>query len=144
MKKSPDPRAQCPNCGAHGSLVEFMNESRVFGQGNHSLTLEGLSGVRCSSCNEVIYDSASLDKVASAVDELSNLRKGAALRRIRKNVLHLTQKEAVSLLSGGGHNAFSRYEKGLVSVPKSLMVLMMLLEKKPELINEIKQLRMNW
>ena len=36
---------------------------------------------------------------------------GNEMKRIRRK-LHLTQKEAVKLLSGGGHNAFSRYERG--------------------------------
>jgi len=43
----------------------------------------------------------------------------------------MTQKETVALLPGGGHNAFSRYERGEIAPPKSLMVLMRLLDRDP-------------
>lgn len=141
MKKSPDLRAQCPSCGAHDSLAEFTNLSRDFGPKDLSLTVRGLSGFKCNICDEVIYDASSLLKVTSAIDQISNLRNSKIIKHVRKDILHLTQKEAVTLLSGGGHNAFSRYEQGTVSAPKSLMVLVKLLEKKPELIEDIRNLR---
>ena len=57
---------------------------------------------------------------------------GAEMKRIRRK-LHLTQKETVQLLSGGGHNAFSRYERGELLPPKALVLLMRLLDRHPAL-----------
>ena len=58
------------------------------------------------------------------------------IKRIRRK-LHFTQKSAVQLLSGGGHNAFSRYERAEVEPPKPLFVLMRLLDRHPELVREL-------
>ena len=58
------------------------------------------------------------------------------MKRIRRK-LHFTQKSAVQLLSGGGHNAFSRYERAEVEPPKPLFVLMRLLDRHPELVREL-------
>lgn len=51
--------------------------------------------------------------------------------------LHLTQKDAVKLLSGGGHNAFSRYERGELAPPQPLFTLMRLLDRHPHLMAEV-------
>ena len=64
---------------------------------------------------------------------------GDEMKRIRRK-LHLSQKEAVLLLSGGGHNAFSRYERGELLPPKALMVLMRLLDRYPHLLADVRSL----
>lgn len=61
---------------------------------------------------------------------------GEELRRIRKK-LGITQIEA-SEISGGGHNAFSRYENGKVNPPAAVVNLFRVLELHPD---DIKQLR---
>lgn len=58
------------------------------------------------------------------------------MKRIRKK-LGLKQGEMVTLFAGGGHNSVSRYERGEVEPPKSLQILMRLLDRHPELLNEI-------
>ncbi|WP_322265795.1 type II TA system antitoxin MqsA family protein [Pseudomonas asiatica] len=141
MKKSPESRAKCPNCGANDTLTEFTNETREFGPRGHKHTVSNLSGLRCDFCDEVIYSEESISDISSIIDELAIRRNANLVRHVRKDVLNLTQKDAVNLLSGGGHNAFSRYEKGLTPVPKPLMVLIKLLEKNPNLLDDIKKLR---
>lgn len=64
---------------------------------------------------------------------------GAEMRHTRHK-LHLTQKEAVEMLSGGGHNAFSRYERGELLAPKPLVLLMRLLDLHPHLLADAKAL----
>ncbi len=59
------------------------------------------------------------------------------MRRIRKK-LKLNQTEA-SRLTGGGHNAFSRYETGRVIPTPAVINLFRLLEKHPEEISEMTQ-----
>jgi HTH-type transcriptional regulator/antitoxin MqsA len=52
------------------------------------------------------------------------------IKKIRKK-LNLTQKQA-SFLCGGGINAFSRYETGLVKASRSTTNLLYVLSKNPE------------
>lgn len=142
MKKSPGLRAVCPNCGANDSLTEFTNKTREFGPSGHKHAVSDLSGLQCTLCEEIIFSEESNDRVAEAIDELALKRNANLIRHVRKDILNLTQKDAVHLLSGGGHNAFSRYEKGLTPAPKPLMVLIKLLQKNPDLLDEVKKLRM--
>ena len=142
MKKSPGLRASCPNCGANDSLTEFTSLTREFGPSGHKHTVHDLSGVRCTQCDEIVYSDESNRRVADAIDELAIRRNANLIKHVRKDILNLTQKDAVHLLSGGGHNAFSRYEQGLTPAPKPLMVLIKLLQKNPSLLDEVKKLRM--
>lgn len=142
MKKSPGSRAICPNCGANDSLTEFTNQTREFGPSSHKHSVNNLSGSQCILCEEIVYSDESMDKVADAIDELAIKRNANLIKHVRKDILNLTQKDAVNLLSGGGHNAFSRYEQGIIAAPKALMVLIKLLQKNPSLLDEVKKLRM--
>ncbi len=54
--------------------------------------------------------------------------------------LDLDQRQAGEIL-GGGVNAFSRYESGKVGTPVSVMQLLTLLDRHPELFEEIRQRR---
>ena len=57
------------------------------------------------------------------------------LRRVRHK-LHLSQA-AAARLTGGGHNALSRYEHGQVVPMSATTNLFKLLDRHPELINEL-------
>ena len=65
-----------------------------------------------------------------------NLADPFFIMRVRKK-LKLDQKEAAKLF-GGGDNAFSRYENGKTKPPLALLKLLALLEKHPELLNEVR------
>jgi HTH-type transcriptional regulator/antitoxin MqsA len=104
--------------------------------------IDDLSGWECQVCEDGMYDPDSCDRHAKASDDLLHAARGmmgAELKRIRR-MLHLTQKETVQLLSGGGHNAFSRYERGEITPPKPLMVLLRLLDRYPHLLTDVKEL----
>lgn len=60
-----------------------------------------------------------------------HIQRADDLLSVRKK-LGLDQKEAAAMF-GGGVNAFSRYERGKISPPKSLEVLFEMIEKRPEL-----------
>lgn len=62
----------------------------------------------------------------------------ALLRSVRKR-LGLTQR-AAARLTGGGHNAFSRYERGEATPLPAVVNLFRLLDKHPELLAELRQL----
>lgn len=93
-------------------------------------------------CGEVELDSSCSDRYDHAGDELVNAARrmiGEEIKRVRRK-LHLSQKEAVLLLSGGGHNALSRYERGEVVPPKALILLMRLLDRYPHLLADARAL----
>ena len=57
------------------------------------------------------------------------------IRRIR-NALGLNQKDAGDIF-GGGHNVFSRYERGEIAPPKALSILLKVLDKNKELRQDV-------
>ncbi len=57
------------------------------------------------------------------------------IRRIRRK-LGLSQA-AAARLTGGGHNAFSRYERGEVAPLPAVINLLRLLDKHPDLLKEL-------
>jgi HTH-type transcriptional regulator / antitoxin MqsA len=132
----------CFICGAPDAMMRFEGRSETLRIKGMERCIEGLSGWECQVCEDGMYDPDSCERHAEASDELlhaARRKMGAELKRIRRK-LHLTQKETVALLSGGGHNAFSRYERGEITPPKPLMVLMRLLDRHPDLLAEAKEL----
>jgi len=62
-------------------------------------------------------------------------RQSKEIRRIRRK-LGLSQV-AAGRLTGGGHNAFSRYERGEAAPLPAVINLFRLLDKHPELLNDL-------
>ncbi len=60
----------------------------------------------------------------------------AFIVKVRKK-LALDQREAAEIF-GGGVNAFSRYENGTTKPPLALVKLLRVLDRHPELLEEIK------
>jgi HTH-type transcriptional regulator/antitoxin MqsA len=126
----------CAECGS-GKLTRFTDESVPLHDGTQ---VAGLSGVRCADCGEVYLDAASQARFVAAGDARVLAKRNedrAMLVRVRKK-LNLTQREAAHL-TGGGHNAFSRYERGEASPLPAVVNLFRLLDKHPNLLNEVRQ-----
>jgi HTH-type transcriptional regulator/antitoxin MqsA len=129
--------AQCGQCGARG-MHRFESETFVVEYDGRSAEVTGTSGWRCGSCGEVEFDAESAVRYAAAGDALvmaARKRAGGELRRIRKR-LKLTQEQAAHL-TGGGHNAFSRYERGESPPMPAVVNLFKLLDRHPELLHEL-------
>ncbi|MEN5091548.1 type II toxin-antitoxin system MqsA family antitoxin [Pseudomonas protegens] len=132
-------RQQCYSCGAPSGMLAFEQRSELIDYRHLLRHLHGLAGWECQECNEIEFDAASAERYAAAGDQLLEEYRqivAADMKRIRRK-LHLSQKEAVRLLSGGGHNAFSRYERGEVSAPQPLYMLMRLLDRHPQLMKDV-------
>lgn len=129
----------CMECGQSDSLAAFRGESFTVAHKGKSSVVEGLSGERCSACDEVFFDDASAVAYAAAGDALvinERLNVADQLRRTR-NKLGLTQRAAAEL-TGGGHNAFSRYETGQAAPVAAVVNLFALLDRHPELVHELR------
>ncbi|MEO8490208.1 MULTISPECIES: type II toxin-antitoxin system MqsA family antitoxin [unclassified Pseudomonas] len=134
----------CYICGAPNGLMYFEGRSETISVKGMERRVDNLSGWECTECGDGFWDpnNDSTDRYDAAMDELVLAARqmiGAEIKRTRRK-LHLTQKEAVELLSGGGHNAFSRYERGELLAPKPLVVLMRLLDRHPHLLADAKAL----
>jgi len=125
---------QCGACGGRG-FTAFTHESLPLYDGT---LIPGLSGERCIHCGEIHLDDASTDRYveagnAAVMAERRDEREW--LRRVRRK-LKLTQHQAARL-TGGGHNAIGRYERGEVQPMPAVINLFKLLDAHPDLLNEL-------
>ncbi|RKP43983.1 type II toxin-antitoxin system MqsA family antitoxin [Trinickia fusca] len=126
----------CANCGTRNGMTRFENESFTIRHEEFTAQVQGLSGWRCRTCEEVEFDQQSALQYAEASDALvlkAREHTQHEIRRIRKK-LHLSQAQAARL-TGGGHNAFSRYESGEATPVAAVVNLLKLLDRQPELLN---------
>lgn len=129
---------KCPSCD-HGEMVNRTKDEKL-SFGGQSLTLHGMKGEFCTKCGEGIWDAESYRRYTEAQAALLRAVKGdlsADIRRIRQN-LKLTQAE-LSKVFGVGKLAFSRYERGKTQPPAPLVKLLKLVERHPDLMNEVRE-----
>ena len=129
---------ECLNCEARKGMTRFEDEAFRIAHAGGVTTVERLSGWRCDGCGEVEFDAESARRYAAAGDDLvlrDRQRQSKEIRRIRRK-LGLTQADAARL-TGGGHNAFSRYERGEVAPLPAVVNLFRLLDKHPELLKDL-------
>jgi len=129
---------RCLNCEDRKGLTRFDGETFAVEHAGQKVKVEGLSGWRCGACGEVEFDAESARRYAAAGDALvlrDRERQSKEIRRIRRK-LGLSQI-AAARLTGGGHNAFSRYERGEAAPLPAIIKLLRLLDKHPELLKDI-------
>lgn len=134
----------CRACGA-SSPVHDTRDLDIVRRGLKA-AVPAVTGWFCTQCDEIEFDEStdSLQRWADAGDALvlrdreRAKRLGERLRRQRQQ-LKLTQLDA-SVLAGGGHNAFSRYETGSALPVAAVTTLFGLLEMHPELVEEARLL----
>ncbi len=130
----------CVNCASKQAMVHFTNRTFKIAHAELMATVKGLSGWRCRNCGEIEFDAPSARRYAAAGDDLvlrMRKRQSAELRRVRRK-LGLSQV-AAARLTGGGHNAFSRYEHGKAAPLPATTNLFKLLDKHPHLLEELMQ-----
>jgi HTH-type transcriptional regulator/antitoxin MqsA len=119
-------------------MTRFQHESFTIDHAGLSATVDGLSGWRCGACEEIEFDAESARRYAATGDDLvlrARELQSKEIRRIRRK-LGLSQAEAARL-TGGGHNAFSRYERGEAAPLPAVVNLLRLLDKHPELLKDL-------
>ena len=101
-------------------------------------TVRAVDGWHCPACGEIEFSGKEGERYADALDKLRlkvDVEEAAELARIRKK-LKLSQRRA-AVIAGGGVNAFSRYENGKARPVAAVVNLFRLLDKHPELIDEL-------
>ncbi len=124
----------CPICGV-GVLHDQSRKQQVEYRGKHYEYTE--KGAFCDRCADGFAGHNKREEAAwLAFRNQVDAEEAAGLAQIRKK-LKLTQQEAAKL-TGGGKNAFSRYERGEARPLPAVLNLFKLLDKHPELLNEIR------
>ena len=130
---------KCPVCGA----AELIRDTRdlPYTYKGETTVIVAVRGDFCPACAESILDAAESNRVMREMQAFSKQVNAAIvdpgfIANVRKK-LDLDQREAAELF-GGGVNAFSRYENGKTKPPLALVKLFKLLDRHPDLINEVK------
>lgn len=101
-----------------------------------------MPGWYCADSGESIHTADDQKVSDTALKELKiqveNLLSPADVKRIRKDVLKLTQREAAAIF-GGGINAFQKYEAGDHLLSHAMSNLLRVLERHPEEAEILKQ-----
>jgi HTH-type transcriptional regulator / antitoxin MqsA len=129
-------KRECLNCGEKKMVHTTRDVPYTYKR--HNIIISKIKGWHCSNCREVEFDAGEGVRFAEAIKQLAkevDTKEATELARIRKK-LKLTQQQA-ALLTGGGPNAFSRYERGKAKPLQSVTNLFKLLDNHPELLDEI-------
>ena len=130
---------KCPACGA----AELTHDTREVpytykGETTH---IPNVQGDFCPACGEIVLTQAHGDRYSELIGAFQRQINATYIdptfiANVRKK-LTLDQREAAEIF-GGGVNAFSRYETGKTKPPLSLVKLLQVLDKHPELIHEVR------
>ena len=126
----------CLNC-EKAEMVRGKKDKVVEYRGKQ-ITIAAVDGWHCPACGECEFFRGEGKRYAAAVERLREAidkQESVELARIRKK-LKLSQKQAAAI-AGGGVNAFSRYENGKARPVAAVVNLFRILDKHPELVNEI-------
>jgi len=130
---------KCPTCGHPEMDFDTRDMPHVYN--GQQIIIPAVTGDYCPNCGEIVIGQGDTDRVMAAMGQFnthvnSTLADPAFIRRVRLK-LALNQRQASDLF-GGGHNAFSRYEKGSATPPVAVVKLLTLLDRHPELLSEIR------
>lgn len=130
---------KCPVCGA----AELIHDTRdiPFSYKGESTTIPAVTGEYCPACDEVVLNREHGDRYSELIGAFQRQVNAAFvdpsyIARVRRK-LDLDQRQAAELF-GGGVNAFSRYENGKTKPPLALVKLLKLLDRHPDLLDELR------
>lgn len=130
---------KCPTCGA-ANLVHDARDIPYTYKGE-STVLTAVTGEYCPACDESILDATesrrTMDLMLAFNKQINAaIVDPAFIANVRKK-LALDQREAAEIF-GGGANAFSRYENGKTKPSLALVKLLKVLDRHPDLLNEVR------
>ncbi len=130
---------KCPVCGA----AELIHDTRdlPYTYKGETTIIPVVTADFCPACDESITDRAETDRVMREMQAFNKQVNAAIvdpafIASVRKK-LDLGQREAAEIF-GGGINAFSRYENGKTKPPLALVKLLKMLDRHPDLLNEVR------
>lgn len=130
---------RCPICGA-AALVRDTRDVPYTYKGETTV-LPQVTGDFCPACEEYILDANESRRTMNQMLEFNKQVNASIvdpefIAYVRKK-LNLDQREAAEIF-GGGVNAFSRYEAGKTKPSMALVKLLKLLDRHPDLLEELR------
>lgn len=130
---------KCPSCAS----AELVHDTRdiAYTYKGESTILPAVTGDFCPACSEAVLDLAESTRTSRSMLEFNKQVNASIvdpgfIASVRKK-LALDQREAAEIF-GGGVNAFSRYENGKTKPPLALVKLLKVLDRHPDLLNEVR------
>jgi HTH-type transcriptional regulator / antitoxin MqsA len=130
---------KCPNCGA----AELLHDTRdmSYAYKGETTVFEAVRGEYCPACGEAVLDMDEAQRTGQLMIAFNKQINAAQvdplfIAMVRRK-LELDQREAAEIF-GGGVNAFSRYENGKTRPPLALIKLLKVLDRHPELLQEVR------
>jgi HTH-type transcriptional regulator/antitoxin MqsA len=130
---------KCPTCAA----AELMHDTRdiPYTYKGEATIIPAVTGDFCPACDESILEVEESRRTMNLMLEFNKQVNASIvdpdfIANVRKK-LSLDQREAAEIF-GGGVNAFSRYENGKTRPPLALVKLFKLLDRHPDLLNEVR------
>ncbi len=130
---------KCPCCGAAELFHDARDMPCIYKGKNTSI--RAVTGDFCPACGEAVLNRENGDRYSELIGPFhrqvnATYVNPGYLAKVRKK-LDLDQREAADIF-GGGVNAFSRYENGNTKPPLALVKLLKVLERHPDLLNEVR------
>lgn len=130
---------KCPVCGA-AELIHDTRDLPYTYKGETTVILT-VTGDFCPACAESVLEAAESERVMREMRAFSKQVNAAIvdpgyITKVRKK-LDLDQRQAAEIF-GGGVNAFSRYENGKTKPSLALVKLLKVLDRHPDLLNEVR------
>ena len=130
---------KCPVCGAAEVIHDTRDLSYTYK--GETTTIPALTADFCPACDESMTDMPETERVMREMQAFNKQVNAAIVDpgfiiNVRKK-LDLGQREAAEIF-GGGINAFSRYENGKTKPPLALVKLFKLLDRHPDLLDEVR------
>jgi HTH-type transcriptional regulator/antitoxin MqsA len=105
-----------------------------------STTIPAVRGEFCPACGENLLSPGESKRVSAAMLEFGKTVNASMVDpgfiACARKKLALYQRQAAEIF-GGGPNAFSRCENGKTKPPLALVKLLLLLDRRPHLLNEV-------
>lgn len=130
---------RCPECG--GSELVRERQDMPYDYRGETMVIEGVLADWCPACGEGVLDLDEDERIGQLMVAFNKQVNAAivdpAFIVLVRRKLELDQREAGEIF-GGGVNAFSRYETGRTKPPLALVKLLKLLDRHPNLLEEIR------
>jgi len=130
---------KCPQCGGASMAADTRDVAYTY-KGRDTV-IPKVTGRFCPACGEVLLAGEHAERYSDLVGQFhrevnATLVDPAYIAKVRRK-LALDQREAAEIF-GGGVNAFSRYETGKTKPPVALLKLLKVLDRHPELLQEVR------
>jgi len=130
---------KCPSCG--GAELERDIRDRPYTYKGETTIIPAIAGDYCPACGDAVFEMDEAARVSAQMLDFNKQVNAAIvdpgfIASVRKKLV-LDQREAAEIF-GGGANAFSRYETGKTRPPLALVKLLKVLERHPELLDEVR------